>query len=136
MFYYSPLPKDKTIWSTKTCISSHLMKRLLKRREGIMTFPPFLSDLSQRRNQIYLKGKQGSCLKILSEIQMLLKSYVVKLQPRLKLVTQDPYIWKVWFLRQPVKKSPKRKLWKKSYYSMVQFHYKPDNLTKENIPHQ
>lgn len=34
-----------------------------------MTFPPTLSDLSQRRNQTCLKGKQGSCLKILSEIQ-------------------------------------------------------------------
>lgn len=35
-----------------------------------MTFPPPLSDLSQRRNQTCLKGKEGSCLKILSEIQV------------------------------------------------------------------
>lgn len=34
-----------------------------------MTFPPTLSDLSQRRKQTCPKGKQGSCLKILSEIQ-------------------------------------------------------------------
>lgn len=34
-----------------------------------MTFLPTLSDLSQRRNQTCPKGKQGSCLKILPEIQ-------------------------------------------------------------------
>jgi len=41
-----------------------------KRREEEITFPPTLSDLSQRRNQTCLKGKAGSCLKILSEIQV------------------------------------------------------------------
>lgn len=44
-------------------------KGYYKRREEVMTFFPTLSDLSQRRTQTCLKGKQGSCLKILSEIQ-------------------------------------------------------------------
>lgn len=35
-----------------------------------MTFPPTLSALSQRRNQTCPKGKQGSCPKILSEMQI------------------------------------------------------------------